>query len=79
MTDAYGSVITMADAAGNTGASSEGKKEVNFGVFLVICIVLGVLLLMVFLLYQIQQSRHRKRRRKAQRRNVSGRNRNHPR
>ena len=79
VTDAYGSVITMADAAGNTGASSEGKKEVNFGVFLVICIVLGVLLLMVFLLYQIQQSRHRKRRRKAQRRNVSGRNRNHPR
>ena len=79
VTDAYGSVITMADAAGNTGSSSEGKKEVNFGVFLVICIVLGVLLLMVFLLYQIQQSRHRKRRRKAQRRNVSGRNRNHPR
>ena len=79
VTDAYGSVITMADAAGNTGSSSEGKKEVNFGVFLVICIVLVVLLLMVFLLYQIQQSRHRKRRRKAQRRNVSGRNRNHPR
>lgn len=79
VTDAYGSVITMADAAGNTGASSEGKKEVNFGVFLFICIVLVVLLLMVFLLYQIQQSRHRKRRRKAQRRNVSGRNRNHPR
>ena len=79
VTDAYGSVITMADAAGNTGASTEGKKEVNFGVFLFICIVLVVLLLMVFLLYQIQQSRHRKRRRKAQRRNVSGRNRNHPR
>ena len=29
VTDAYGSVITMADAAGNTGASSEGKKEVS--------------------------------------------------
>ena len=78
VTDVYGSVITMADAAGDTGSSSEGKKEENFGVFLVICIVV-VLLLMVFLLYQIQQSRHRKRRRKAQRRNVSGRNRNHPR
>ncbi len=39
VTDAYGSVITMADAAGNTGSSSEGKKEINFEVFLVICIV----------------------------------------
>lgn len=77
--DASGSVITMADAASNVPASSEGNSEVNFGVFLVICGILVVLLLLVFLLYQIQQSRHKKRRRKNHSRNVSGDNRNHPR
>ena len=72
ITEVGSSVITMADAAGNTPVPSEKSPEVNFGVFLVI-------LLLVFLLYQIQQGRHRKRRRKNQSRKVSGDNRNHPR
>ena len=46
-----------ADAAGNTPVPSEKSPEVNFGVFLVICGILVVLLLLVFLLYQIQQGR----------------------
>ena len=79
ITEAGSSVITMADAAGNTPVPSEKSPEVNFGVFLVICGILVVLLLLVFLLYQIQQGRHRKRRRKNQSRKVSGDNRNHPR
>ncbi|MEE0431397.1 Sporulation-specific N-acetylmuramoyl-L-alanine amidase [uncultured Clostridium sp.] len=79
ITEVGSSVITMADAAGNTPVPSEKSPEVNFGVFLVICGILVVLLLLVFLLYQIQQSRHRKRRRKNQSRKVSGDNRNHPR
>ena len=79
ITEAGSSVITMADAAGNTPMPSEKSPEVNFGVFLVICGILVVLLLLVFLLYQIQQGRHRKRRRKNQSRKVSGDNRNHPR
>ena len=79
------SVITMADAAGNNGISpnSEGKNPVNFGVFLIICGILVTLLLVVFLLYQIQLSRHKKRRRKNQSRNqsrnVSGDRSRHPR
>ena len=79
ITEAGSSVITMADAAGNTPVPSEKSPEVNFGIFLVICGILVVLLLLVFLLYQIQQGRHRKRRRKNQSRKVSGDNRNHPR
>ena len=71
ITEAGSSVITMADAAGNTPVPSEKSPEVNFGVLL--------LLLLVFLLYQIQQGRRRKRRRKNQSRKVSGDNRNHPR
>lgn len=76
---ASGSVITMADAAGNTPDPSEGNSEINFGVFLVICGILVVLLLLVFQLYQLRQSRHRKRKRRNQSRKVSGTNRNHPR
>lgn len=38
----------MADAAGNTPVPSEKSPEVNFGVFLVICGILVVLLLLVF-------------------------------
>ncbi|MFR8844523.1 MAG: N-acetylmuramoyl-L-alanine amidase family protein [Waltera sp.] len=51
ITEAGSSVITMADAAGNTPMPSEKSPEVNFGVFLVICGILVVLLLLVFLLY----------------------------
>ena len=78
-TEANPAVITMADAAGNISGASDENKEINFGIFLGICVILVVLLLMVFLLYQIQQSRHRKRRRKRQSRNVPGDTRNHPR
>ena len=73
------SVITMADAAGNLPDASAEKGDINFGVFLGICVILVVLFLIVFLLYQMQQSRHRKRRRKNHSRNVSGDSRNHPR
>ena len=76
---ASGSVITMADAAGNTPTPSEENPEIDFGVFLVICMILVVLLLMVFLLYQLRQSRHMKRRRRNQSRKVPGDSRNHPR
>lgn len=77
--EATAAVITMADTAGKVKTSAEEKKEVNFGVFLIICVILVVMFLIVFLLYQMQQSRHRKRRRKNHSRNVSGDSRNHPR
>ncbi len=73
------SVITMADAAGNLPDASTEKGDINFGIFLGICVILVVLFLIVFLLYQMQQSRQRKRRRKNHSRNVSGDSRNHPR
>lgn len=73
------SVITMADAAGNLPDTPTEKEDINFGVFLGICLTLVVLFLVVFLLYQMQQSRHRKRRRKNHSRKVSGDTRNHPR
>ena len=78
-TEASGSMITMADAAGILPETIDENSEINFGVFLIICMILVVLLLMVFLLYQLRQSRHRKRRRKNQSRKVSGDSRNHPR
>ncbi len=78
-TSSGNSLLTMADAAGNASAATEEKTEVNFTVFLVICGILVVLLLVVFLLYQIQISRHKKRRRRNQSRKVSGDRRNHPR
>ena len=78
-TDASGSMITMADAAGIVPETIDENTEINFGVFLIICMILVVLLLMVFLLYQLRQSRRRKRRRKNQSRKVSGDSRNHPR
>ena len=71
--------LTMADTAGNILQSSDGKKEIKFGVFLIICGILVILLLIVFLLYQIQQSRHRRRRRNAHNKKVSGNRRNQPR
>ena len=73
------SVITMADAAGKLPDTPTEKGDINFGVFLGICLTLVVLFLVVFLLYQMQQSRHRKRRRKNHNRKVSGDTRNHPR
>ena len=79
------SVITMADAAGNNGIFQvlNDKKQVNFGVFLIICGILVTLLLVIFLLYQIQLSRHKKRRQRNhnrnQSRNVSGDRSRHPR
>lgn len=83
------SVITMADAAGNNGIFQvlNDKKQVNFGVFLIICGILATLLLVIFLLYQVQLSRHKKRRRRNhnknqnrnQSRNVSGDRSRHPR
>ena len=83
------SIITMADAAGNNGIFQvlNDKKQVNFGVFLIICGILAALLLVIFLLYQIQLSRHKKRRRRNhnknqnrnQSRNVSGDRSRHPR
>ena len=56
ITEAGGSVITMADAAGNTPVPSEKSPEVNFRCFLVICGILVVLLLLVFFVIQINRA-----------------------
>ena len=78
ITEAGSSVITMADAAGNTPVPSE-KSGSEFRCFSGDLWDSGSAVVAGLLLYQIQQGRHRKRRRKNQSRKVSGDNRNHPR